>query len=152
MVSLEQSEGNIEKTEDVMNQQQVNLIVRLLNNQKTHLENKKDLSSQIEKIIQLLEDNENIPRLYGKMNLEIALVQHDMMKVILGLFKDEFIRIKMELTDDDHEGLVAATKLIELFSDKKTVEAFSISATAEVSQFLASWNASDYDCEVNTAQ
>ena len=37
-------------------------------------------------------------------------------------------------------------------TQNETVEAFSISAKAEVSQFLASWNASDYDCEVNTVQ
>ena len=149
MVSLEQSQGNVQMTENVMNKEQVDLIVTLLNKQKGHLEDKEDLENQMEKIINLLESDENIPRIYGKMNLEIALVKHDMMKVILGLFKDEFIRIKSELKDDDNEGLEAVTKLIELFSDKKTVEAFSISAKAEVSQYLESWNASDYDCQVD---
>ena len=149
MVSLEQSQGNVQMTENVMNKEQVDLIVTLLNKQKGHLGDKEDLENQMEKIIKLLESDENIPRIYGKMNLEIALVKHDMMKVILGLFKDEFIRIKTELKDDDNEGLEAVTKLIELFSDKKTVEAFSISAKAEVSQYLASWNASEYDWQVD---
>ena len=149
MVSLEQSDNNIETTEEVMNQQQIKLIVNLLTDQKEHLKDNQDLESQMEKIIELLETNADIPRLYGKMNIELALVKHDMMKVIIGLFRDEFIRIKTELNEDDSEGVEAASKLIELFSDSKTVEAFSRSGKAEVAQYLTAWNASDYECEVS---
>ena len=132
-----------------MNEQEVNLIVKLINEQKTHLKHNKDLENQMEKIIQLLEENTNMPRLYGKMNLEVALVKKNMMKVIIGLFRDEFKRIRSELEDDDKEGSVAASKLIELLSDEKTVEAFSLSGKAEVNKFLSTWNESEYNCEVN---
>ena len=71
-----------------------------------------------------------------------------MLKVIIGLFKDEFKRIRSELKDDDKEGSVAASKLIELLSDEKTVEAFSLSGKAEVDEFLSTWNESEYNCEV----
>ena len=74
MVSLEQSEGNIEKTEDVMNQQQINLIVRLLTNQKTHLEDKKELSSQIEKITHT---SDVVQRVYQKkFRTHLCLANH----------------------------------------------------------------------------
>lgn len=137
----------MEITEEIINEQQVKLIVKLFNEQKTHLKDNKDLENQMEKIIKLLENNSNMPRLYGKMNLEIALVKKDMMKVIVGLFKDEMKRIESELKDDDQEGLEAARKLIELLSDNKTVDAFSLSGAAEVAGYLSTWNTSD--CQVN---
>merc|ERR1711953_418775 len=124
MVSLEQSKANVHITKEMINKQEVDMIVKLLKDQKTHLHDKTDLGNQMEKIIQLLEKNSDIPRVYGKMNLEIALVQQNMINVIIGVFKDELKRIKSDLEKDDIQGALAASELIELLSDKKLFKHF----------------------------
>jgi len=148
MVSLEQSKANVHITKEMINKQEVDMIVKLLKDQKTHLHDKTELGNQMEKIIQLLEKNSDIPRVYGKMNLEIALVQQNMINVIIGVFKDELKRIKSDLEKDDIQGALAASELIELLSDNKTLQAFSVSGKASVTEYLSSWNnSSDYECE-----
>merc|ERR1712226_648124 len=148
MVSLEQSEANVHITKEIMNKQEVDLIVKLFKEQKTHLQDKPELGNQMDKIIELLEKDKNIPKVYGKMNLEIAMVQQNMINVIVGVFKTELKRIKSDLEKDDIQGSNAASKLIKLLSDKKTLEAFSVSGKASVTEYLSSWNnSSDYDCE-----
>lgn len=153
MVSLEQSEANIHITKEIINKQEVDLIVKLLKEQKTHLQDKTELGNQMGKIIQLLENDPNIPKVYGKMNLEIALVQQNMIKVIIGVFTNELKRIKSDLEKDDIQSSRAASKLLGLLSDNKTVEAFSVSGKVSVTEYLSSWNnGSDYDCEVSIEQ
>jgi len=148
MVSLEQSKANVHITKEMINKQEVDMIVKLLKDQKIHLHDKTELGNQMEKIIQLLEKNSDIPRVYGKMNLEIALVQQNMINVIIGVFKDELKRIKSDLEKDDIQGALAASELIELLSDNKTLQAFSVSGKASVTEYLSSWNSSsDYECE-----
>jgi len=148
MVSLEQSEANVYITKEIINKQEVDLIVKLLKEQKTHLQDKTELGNQMGKIIQLLEKDPNIPKVYGKMNLEIALVQQKMINVIIGVFKNELKRIKSDLEKDDIQSSRAASKLLGLLSDNKTVEAFSVSGQASVTEYLSSWNnGSDYHCE-----
>jgi len=148
MVSLEQSEANVHITKEIINKQEVDLIVKLLKEQKTHLQDKTELGNQMEKIIQLLEKNSNIPKVYGKMNLEIALVQQNMISVLIGVFKDELKRIKSDLEKDDIQSSLAASELITLLSDNKTLQAFSVSGKASVTEYLSSWNdGSDYSCE-----
>ena len=150
MVSLEQSQANVHITKEIINKQEVDLIVKLLKEQKTLLQDKTELGNQMGKIIQLLEKDPNIPKVYGKMNLEIAMVQQNMISVIVGVFKAELKRIKPDLEKDDIQSSHAASKLLGLLSDKKTVEAFSVSGQASVTKYLASWNnGSDY-CEVST--
>merc|ERR1711997_350952 len=127
MVSLEQSEANVHITKEIINKQEVDLIVKLLKEQKTHLQDKTELGNQMEKIIQLLEKNSDIPKVYGKMNLEIALVQQNMISVLLGVFKDELKRIKSDFEKDDIQSSLAASELITLLSDNKTLQAFSVS-------------------------
>ena len=51
MVSLEQSEANVKITEDMVNKQQIDLIVKLLKEQKTHLQDKPQLEEQMKKIV-----------------------------------------------------------------------------------------------------
>ena len=92
MVSLEQSEANVKITEDMVNKQQIDLIVKLLKEQKTHLQDKPQLEVQMKKIIELLEKDSSIPKVYGKMNLEMAMVQQNMINVFIGVFKDELKR------------------------------------------------------------
>ena len=153
MVSLEQSEDNVHITKEIINKQQVDLIVKLLKEQKTHLKDKTELGNQMDKIIELLEKDANIPKVYGEMNLEIAMVQQNMINVIIGVFKTELKRIQSDLEKDDIQGSNAASKLIKLLSDKKTLEAFSVSGKASVTEYLSSWNnSSDYECEVRTGQ
>lgn len=148
MVSLEQSEANVHITKEIMNKQEVDLIVKLFKEQKTHLQDKPELGNQMDKIIELLEKDKNIPKVYGKMNLEIAMVQQNMINVIIGVFKTELKRIKSDLEKDDIQGSNAASKLIKLLSDNKTLEAFSVSGKASVTEYLSSWNnSSDYECE-----
>ena len=151
MVSLEQSEANVKITEDMVNKQQIDLIVKLLKNQKTHLQDKPQLEEQMKKIIELLEKDSNIPKVYGKMNLEMAMVQQNMINVFIGVFKDELKRIKSDLEKDDIEASLAASGLMKLLSDNKTLEAFTVSGKASVTEYLSSWNdGSHYNCEVSS--
>ena len=153
MVSLEQSKANVHITKEIINKQEVDLIVKLLKEQKTHLQDKTELGNQMGKIIQLLEKNSDIPKVYGKMNLEIALVQQNMINVLIGVFKDELKRIKSDLEKDDIQSSFAASELIALLSDNKTLQAFSVSGKASVTEYLSSWNnGSDYHCEVSIEQ
>ena len=148
MVSLEQSEANIQITNEIINKQEVDLIVKLLREQKTHLEDKTELGNQMEKIIKLLEKDPNIPKVYGKMNLEIAMVQQDMIKVMIGVFKKELTRIKSDLEKDDIQSSSAASELLSLLSDNKTLEAFSVSGKASVTDYLSSLKNGTLWCEV----
>ena len=153
MVSLEQSEANVKITEDMVNKQQIDLIVKLLKEQKTHLQDKPELGEQMKKIIELLEKDSKIPKVYGKMNLEIAMVQQNMINVFIGVFKDELERIKSDLEKDDIEASLAASGLLKLLSDNRTLEAFTVSGKASVSEYLSSWNeGSDYYCGVSIEQ
>merc|ERR1711953_840702 len=148
MVSLEQSEANVKITEDMVNKQQIDLIVKLLKEQKTHLQDKPQLEEQMKKIIELLEKDSSIPKVYGKMNLEMAMVQQNMINVFIGVFNDELKRIKSDLEKDDIEASLAASGLMKLLSDNKTLEAFTVSGKASVTEYLSSWNdGSDYNCE-----
>ena len=73
MVSLEQSKANVHITKEIINKQEVDLIVKLLKEQKTHLQDKTELGNQMEKIIQLLEKNSDIPKVYGKMKSTLPI-------------------------------------------------------------------------------
>merc|ERR1712110_1260675 len=147
MVSLEQSEANVHITNEIINKQEVDLIVKLLKEQKAHLQDKTELGNQMGKVIQLLETDPNIPKVYGKMNLEIAMVQQNMINVIVEVFKSELERIKSDLVKDDIQSSYAASQLLGLLSDNKTLEAFSVSGKASVTEYLSTWNnGSDY-CE-----
>ena len=149
MVSLEQSQANVKITEDMINKQQIDLIVKLLKEQKTHLQDKPQLEEQMKKIIELLEKDSSIPKVYGKMNLEMAMVQQNMINVIVEVFKSELERIKSDLEKDDIQSSHAASQLLGLLSDNKTLEAFSVSGKASVTEYLSTWNnGSDY-CEVS---
>merc|ERR1711953_1193442 len=147
MVSLEQSQANVYITKEIINKQEVDLIVKLLKEQKAHLQDKTELGNQMGKVIQLLETDPNIPKVYGKMNLEIAMVQQNMINVIVEVFKSELERIKSDLDKDDIQSSHAASQLLGLLSDNKTLEAFSVSGKASVTEYLSTWNnGSDY-CE-----
>ena len=98
--------------------------------------NQTDLKEQLEKLMIVMETNPAMPRLFGKLNLEMALMKHDMMKVIVNLFKDEFIRIRSDLPKDDIQGLNLASELISFFSSNKTVQAFSSAGEYQVQNFL----------------
>ena len=153
MVSLEQSQANVYITREIINKQEVDLIVKLLKEQKAHLQDKTELGNQMGKVIQLLETDPNIPKVYGKMNLEIAMVQQNMINVIVEVFKSELERIKSDLEKDDIQSSHAASQLLGLLSDNKTLEAFSVSGKASVTEYLSSWNnSSDYECEVRKGQ
>lgn len=148
MVSLEQSEANVHITNEIINKQEVDLIVKLLKEQKTHLQDKTELGNQMEKIIELLEKDPNIPKVYGKMNLEIAMVQQDMIKVMIGVFEEELKRIKSDLEKDDIQSSSAASELLGLLSDNKTLQAFSVSGKASVTDYLSSLKNGTLWCEV----
>merc|ERR1712038_564302 len=152
MVSLEQSEANIQITNEIINKQEVDLIVKLLREQKTHLQDKTELGNQMEKIIKLLEKDPNIPKVYGKMNLEIAMVRQDMINVIIGVFKKELTRIKSDLEKDDIQSSSAASELLSLLSDNKTLEAFSVSGKASVTDYLSSLKNGTLWCEEEYCQ
>merc|ERR1711971_263238 len=152
MVSLEQSEANVHITNEIINKQEVDLIVKLLKEQKTHLQDKTELGNQMEKIIELLEKDPNIPKVYGKMNLEIAMVQQDMIKVMIGVFEEELKRIKSDLEKDDIQSSSAASELLGLLSDNKTLQAFSVSGKASVTDYLSSLKNGTLWCEEDECQ
>jgi len=143
MYVAEHSEHNIEIAEQDFNEHDVEMVKDLIIEQRDYLVNQTELQNQLDKLINVMENNPYMPDLFGKLNLEMALMKHDMMGVIVNLFKDEFVRIKSELGKDHIEEKKLASDLIEFFSDKMTVTAFSAAGEAQMTEYLASFSGVD---------
>jgi len=136
MYAAEHSGADARLEEEEMNNQDVEMVTRLISSQRELLANDSELAGQMDRLLGIMETNPMMPELFGKLNLEMALVKHDMVSVILGLFRDEFIRIKAELETEDIEGKKLSEELISYFSDNKTVRAFSLAGEAQVAEYL----------------
>ena len=136
MYAAEHTGADVKLEEEEMNKQDVEMVTRLISGQRELLVNDSELAGQMDRLLVIMETNPMMPELFGKLNLEMALVKHDMVSVILGLFRDEFIRIKAELDTEDIEGKKLSEELINFFSDNKTVRAFSLAGEAQVAEYL----------------
>ena len=143
MYVAEHSEHNIEIAEQDFNEHDVEMVKDLIIEQRDYLVNQTELQNQLDKLINVMENNPFMPDLFGKLNLEMALMKHDMMGVIVNLFKDEFVRIKSELGQEDIEEKKLASDLITFFSDNMTVTAFSAAGEAQMAEYLASFSGMD---------
>jgi len=139
MYAAEHTEQNIEITEDVVHQHDVTVVADLVDNQKKYLENQTELQSQLEKLVQIMQDPQ-MPNLFGKLNIEMAIMQPEIMDVIIRICKEEFERIKSELDEEQIEELKLADKLIEYFSDNLTVTAFSKAGKAQMTEYLGNFS------------
>jgi hypothetical protein len=132
--SLEHSEENVELTEEEISKEAVNALTTFLKlkkdnfvnntalaNQLENFENYSLLADKVDKIIDTMETNPNMPRLSAETDLEMALVQHKMVKTIVDVVKDEFARIESNLDEEDKSGISLAIKLL---SDENTVTVF----------------------------
>ena len=138
MFAAEHTGADAMLEEEEMNKQDVEVVTRLISGQRELLANDTELAGQMDRLLAIMETNPMMPELFGKLNLEMALVKHDMVTVILGLFRDEFIRIKEELDNEDIEGKQLSEELINFFSDNKTARAFSLAGEAQVAMYLES--------------
>ena len=136
MFAAEHTGADLMLEEEEMNKRDVELVTSLISSQRELLANNTELRGQLDKLLVIMETNPLMPELFGKLNLEMALVKHDMMTVILGLFRDEFVRIKEELGGEDTGGRKLSEELITFFSDNKTVRAFSAAGEAQVALYL----------------
>ena len=143
MYVAEHSEHNIEIAEQDFNEHDVEMVKDLIIEQRDYLVNQTELQNQLDKLISVMEDSPYMPDLFGKLNLEMALMKHDMMGVIVNLFKDEFVRIKSELGKEDIEERKLASDLIKFFSDNLTVTAFSAAGEAQMTEYLSSFSGVD---------
>ena len=96
-------------------------ITELLKKKKELFENNTVMANQLEMIITTMEDSPDMERLWDGMNIKVALVQHDMIETMVDVMKDEFVRVRGDLTKDDTSGKNLANKSIKLLSDKSTV-------------------------------
>ena len=136
MFAAEHTKADEKLEDEEMNKQDVEVVTRLISGQMELLANDTEMAEQLDRLLVILETNPMMPELFGKLNLEMALVKHDMVSVILGLFRDEFIRIKEELDTENVEGKKLSEDLINFFSDNKTVQAFSQAGEAQVTTYL----------------
>jgi len=139
MYAAEHTKDNIEITEDVIHQHDVTVVSDLVNNQKKYLENQTELQSQMEKLVNIMQDPQ-MPNLFGKLNIEMAIMQPEIMNVIIKICKEEFVRIKSELDDMETEEMELADELIEYFSDNLTVSAFSMAGKAQMTEYLGNFS------------
>ena len=136
MFAAEHTGADARLEEEEMNKQDVEVVTRLIIGQKELLTNDTELAGQMDRLLDIMQTSPMMPELFGKLNLEMALVKHDMVSVILGLFRDEFTRIKEELDTEDIEGKKLSEDLINFFSDNRTVRAFSLAGEAQVAEYL----------------
>lgn len=144
--SLEHSEENMELTEEQISKEAVNALTTFLKLKKEHFENNTVLANQLEKIIDIMETNPDMPRLWAAMDLEMALVQHDMVKTIVDVVKDEFARVELNLNEDDKSGLSLANKMIKLLSEENTVTVFRESGEQHVQKLNAEEKEKEKKC------
>lgn len=136
MFAAEHTGADAMLEEEEMNKQDVEVVTRLISGQRELLTNDTELAGQMDRLLDIMQTSPMMPELFGKLNLEMALVKHDMVSVILGLFRDEFTRIKEELDSEDIEGKKLSEDLIDFFSDNRTVRAFSMAGEAQVAEYL----------------
>jgi len=123
--AFEHSAENIQLNEQEQGTQAVRAFSAFMKSQQNSFENDTVILDQIIKITNALDDNsEDISRLLLKADIESALIQHKLLKTVLDIVKDEFVRIEATLDEEDTDGKHLAKKLIQLLSDKNTVQVF----------------------------
>ena len=122
--SLEHSEQNKVLSEDEENKRDVGYLTKFLKERKESFENETILANQLERIIQIMDESPHMPRLWGKMDGEMALVQHKMIKTMVEVVKDEFVRIKKNLKEEDTNGRDLADRFVKILSEDVTVAVF----------------------------
>ena len=123
--AFEHSAQNIYLNEQEQEKQVVTAFSGFLKAQKISFENNTDVNNQIERILAVVDENvEDVARLLLKTDIETALIQHRLLKTILDIVKDEFVRIESTLDEDDTKGKSLARRFIQLLSEKNTLEVF----------------------------
>jgi len=132
--ALEHSEQNKGLTEEQEHKQTVEYFTRFLKRKKETFKNDTTLASQLEKIIDIMDESPEMPDLFGQMDFELALVKHKLIESAVDVVKDEFSRVKENLDEGDTSGRDLATRLIKLLSEDETVVAFQQSAEHHVQE------------------
>merc|ERR1712142_641055 len=109
-------------TREEKNKEDIKAMTAALNTMKEKFESDTAVSEQLAKIIKTMEDPA-FAELWGKMdlNLEVALAKHNLVETVVDIVRDEVVRIKANLTEDDVNGKDTANKLIKLLSEDTTV-------------------------------
>jgi hypothetical protein len=71
--SLEHSEENVELTEEEISKEAVNALTNFLKLKKDYFKNYTLLENQLEKIIDVMDTNPDMPRLWAEMDIEMIL-------------------------------------------------------------------------------
>jgi len=121
--ALEHTQENIYLSEEEESLIAVKGINEFLKGKKDHFESNANLTKQLEKVVKTLEASPTMAKLWTEIDLETALVQHHMIKSLVGVFKDEFKRVKTSFTSDS-EVAGLADKVVRLLSENRTVELF----------------------------
>jgi len=123
--ALEHSDQNKVLTEEQENKRDLSYLTSIFKKKKEFVfQNDTILANQLEKVIDIMEGSPDMARLWGKVDGEMALVKHKMIKTIVELVKDEFFRIKLELDKEDKRGRDLADRFIKLLSEDDTVAVF----------------------------
>ena len=138
MSALEQSEANRELTELDEDRRDLKLVTEQLQRHHEVIQNNTELSRQLENIIELVNNNQDdMARVFGMIDIEMAIVKEKMMSNIVNLFKDEFGRIEKEAsTVNDTTVARLASQLVDLFSSKTTVNALATSGQVMMAKYV----------------
>ena len=128
-------EGSVGDDESI-NKEEVKMVIDLIKEQRQYLAADKDLQNHLDKLLIIMEKSPDMAAVFGKLNLELALMKDDMMTVIVKLFKEEFLRIRSELDEDDISEMKLTSDLVQYFSSNKTIRAFSVAGEAQVKDYL----------------
>jgi len=138
MSALEQSEANRELTELDEDKRDLKLVMEQLHRHHEVIQNNTELSRQLTNIIKLVDNNQDdMARVFGMIDIEMAIVKEKMMSNIVNLFKDEFGRIEKEAsTVNDTTVERLASQLVDLFSSKTTVNALATSGQVMMAKYV----------------
>eukprot|EP00092_Neocalanus_flemingeri_P028056 GFUD01030459.1.p1 GENE.GFUD01030459.1~~GFUD01030459.1.p1 ORF type:complete len:366 (-),score=71.61 GFUD01030459.1:40-1137(-) len=124
--ALENSEQNKELDIEEESKRDVGIITGFLKEKRNDFQNDTKLTNQLERMIKLMDESPNMPRLWRKVDFELVMAKHKMIKSTLEVVRDEFLRIKEGLDKDDSSGRELADAFIKLLSEDDTVSAFRL--------------------------
>jgi len=146
--AFEHSWEEEKRTHEEQSKEDVKAMTAALKTMKEKIEDDKVLSDQLGKIMKVIEDPATT-RLWEKMDLdlEIALAQHNLVKTVVDILKEEFVRVKAELNEDDKHEKDTASKLIELLSEESTVALFKEHYAEHMKNKVAKKKTEQKECE-----
>ena len=149
--TLEHTWESIQLTGEEQSKVDITAITSFLKTRKNDLESDTALANQLDQIINIMDTNPDMARLWSEMDLEIALVQHKMVKTVVEIVKDEFARVESNLNENDKMGKILANKFIKLLSEENTVNVFRNSGEKHMKESVAKEKENQKKCSEKKA-